>query len=111
MLSKRAFARRWACNHQALFVHCEDVKFAYTILYVPDVTRAIEFYENAFGLQRRFIHESGEYAELSTGETTLSFASLTLAPSNVEGGVTPNDPGNGIVLSSSFTSPHWAAKQ
>lgn len=67
------------------------MKFAYTILYVPDVERAIEFYERAFGFQRRFIHESGEYAELQTGETTLSFASLTLAPHNIEGGVTPTD--------------------
>src|SRR5687768_8887641 len=67
------------------------MKFAYTILYVPDVTRAIEFYERAFGFTRRFIHETGEYAELQTGETTLSFASLSLAPSNIEGGVTPSD--------------------
>ncbi len=38
--------------------------FAYTILYVPDVVRAIEFYERAFGFQRGFVHESGEYGEL-----------------------------------------------
>ncbi len=67
------------------------MKFAYTILYVPDVTRAVEFYESAFGFQRRFIHEGGDYAELQTGETTLSFASLSLASSNIEGGVTPSD--------------------
>jgi catechol 2,3-dioxygenase-like lactoylglutathione lyase family enzyme len=67
------------------------MKFAYTILYVPDVARAVEFYESAFGFQRRFVHESGTYAELQTGETTLSFASLSLAPSNIEGGVTPSD--------------------
>jgi catechol 2,3-dioxygenase-like lactoylglutathione lyase family enzyme len=29
------------------------MKFAYTILYVPDVIRAIEFYETAFGFQCR----------------------------------------------------------
>jgi lactoylglutathione lyase len=67
------------------------MKFAYTILYVPDVTRAVEFYENAFGFQRGFLHESGEYGELQTGSTTLSFASLALAPANIEGGVTPTD--------------------
>jgi lactoylglutathione lyase len=67
------------------------MKFAYTILYVPDVTRAIEFYEKAFGFQRGFIHESGEYGELQTGPTTLSFASLTIAPANIEGGVIPPD--------------------
>ena len=67
------------------------MKFAHTILYVPDVVRAIEFYERAFGFQRRFVHESGEYGELQTGQTTLSFASLTLANSNFAGGVTPSD--------------------
>lgn len=41
------------------------MKFAHTILYVPDVVRAIEFYERAFGFQRRFVHESGEH--VSTG--------------------------------------------
>ena len=30
------------------------MKFAHTILYVPDVVRAIEFYERAFGFQRGF---------------------------------------------------------
>jgi len=68
------------------------MKFAYTILYVPDVLAAIEFYERAFGLQRGFVHESGEYGELQTGGTTLSFASLALASSNFAGGVSASDP-------------------
>jgi lactoylglutathione lyase len=51
-----------------------DLTLGYVILYVPDVTKAIEFYERAFGLKRRFIHESGQYAELETGATALSFA-------------------------------------
>jgi lactoylglutathione lyase len=67
------------------------MKFAYTILYVPNVVRAVEFYERAFGFQRGFVHESGEYGELQTGQTTLSFASLALVPSNIDGGVTPTD--------------------
>lgn len=50
----------------------------YTILYVDDVTEAIEFYERAFGLQRRMIHESGDYGELATGDTRLSFCSKEL---------------------------------
>jgi catechol 2,3-dioxygenase-like lactoylglutathione lyase family enzyme len=70
------------------------MKFAYTILYVPDVVRAIEFYERAFELQRGFVHESGEYGELQTGDTTLSFAHLSLATTNVEGGVVASEPGN-----------------
>jgi len=68
------------------------MKFAYAIFYVPDVAQAIDFYERAFGFQRGFVHESGEYGELQTGQTTLSFASLTLAPGNLPGGVTPTNP-------------------
>jgi uncharacterized glyoxalase superfamily protein PhnB len=67
------------------------MKFAYTILYVPDVAQAIQFYETAFGLVSGFAHECGDYAELQTGSTTLSFASLSLADSNIQGGVTPFD--------------------
>jgi lactoylglutathione lyase len=56
--------------------------FGYTILYVPDVQAAVEFYEHAFGLKRRFVHESGQYAEMETGTTTLSFASNAMAEMN-----------------------------
>ncbi|EIM75241.1 glyoxalase/bleomycin resistance protein/dioxygenase [Nitritalea halalkaliphila LW7] len=31
------------------------VKFGYTILYVKDVTKSIEFYEKSFGFERKFI--------------------------------------------------------
>ncbi|MEM7444758.1 MAG: VOC family protein [Pseudomonadota bacterium] len=58
------------------------MKLGYIILYVPDVDDAVEFYERAFGLSRRFIHESGTYAELTTGETTLAFAGEGLAASH-----------------------------
>jgi len=57
------------------------MKFGYTILYVSDVEQTVTFYEAAFGLSRRFIHEGG-YAEMDTGETTLAFASLEVAKSN-----------------------------
>ncbi|MHA7777784.1 VOC family protein [Roseibium sp. M-1] len=50
----------------------------YTILYVEDVATALDFYERAFGLERLFLHESGDYGELSTGETKLAFSSKTL---------------------------------
>lgn len=58
------------------------MKFGYTILYVKSVVESIKFYERAFGLQRKFIHESEQYAELDTGSTTLSFASLEMADFN-----------------------------
>ncbi|MBL4636143.1 MAG: VOC family protein [Kofleriaceae bacterium] len=50
------------------------MKLGYVIVYVPDVLESVSFYERAFGLQRRFIHESGQYAELETGSTALAFA-------------------------------------
>jgi uncharacterized glyoxalase superfamily protein PhnB len=43
-------------------------------VYVDDVVKAVRFYENAFGLKVKFVHESNMYAEMETGETTLSFA-------------------------------------
>ena len=72
-----------------LGIHYITVKFAYTILYVPDVGRSLDFYESAFGLKRRSLHESGMYGELETGSTTLSFAAEPLAQSNIPGGFQP----------------------
>ena len=68
------------------------MKFAYTLLYVRDVSRSLTFYESAFGLQRRFLHESGMYGELDTGATTLSFVGHDLAKSNLPEGFQPSDP-------------------
>jgi lactoylglutathione lyase len=61
-------------------------KLAYTILYVQDVTKSIEFYEKAFGFKRKFIAPGDSYGELATGDTTLSFASFETAASNLKGG-------------------------
>src|SRR3954464_2196514 len=57
------------------------MKFGYTILYVKDVEKTVAFYESAFGLKRKFVHEGG-YGEMDTGETKLAFASVDLAASN-----------------------------
>ena len=58
------------------------VRFGYTILYVPDVRATIAFYEAAFGLMPRFLHESNLYAEMETGATTLAFAGEEMAEMN-----------------------------
>jgi uncharacterized glyoxalase superfamily protein PhnB len=58
------------------------MRLGYAIIYVPDVTAAVEFYERAFGLARRFMHESGQYAEMETGSTALAFASEGMAEMN-----------------------------
>lgn len=57
------------------------MKFAYTILYVPDVKKTINFYEQAFGFKAKFVHEEGDYAELDTGATTLAFSAHKLIKS------------------------------
>jgi len=54
------------------------LKFKYTILYVDDVVETFSFYEKAFGFNKKMLHDSGEYGELDTGNTTLSFSSLKL---------------------------------
>jgi lactoylglutathione lyase len=68
------------------------MKFGYTILYVRDVEKTVAFYESAFGLKRKFVHESG-YGEMETGETKLAFASVDLATSNGVSFVQPNPDG------------------
>jgi lactoylglutathione lyase len=62
------------------------IKFTYTILYVKDVEKAISFYEKAFDFTRKFVTPENDYGELFVGETTLSFASITLAKSNLKDG-------------------------
>jgi lactoylglutathione lyase len=59
------------------------MKFAYTIVYVADVAASIAFCERAFGLQRGFVHEAGDYGELLTGDTKLAFAQHATARANV----------------------------
>lgn len=58
------------------------MKLGYTIIYVPDVTQAVAFFQSAFGLPLRFATPEGDYAEMETGATTLSFASEVLAASH-----------------------------
>ncbi len=62
------------------------MKFAYTIIYVPDVAASLQFFEQAFGFRRRFLHESGMYGELETGATTLSFAAHEMGEMNFPAG-------------------------
>ncbi len=45
---------------------------------VADVERSTKFYADAFGLSTGFIADGGDYGEIKTGETTLSFSSLKL---------------------------------
>lgn len=51
------------------------MRLGYVILYVADVGATVKFYEAAFALKCRFLHESGSYAEMETGQTALAFVS------------------------------------
>ncbi|PQJ79988.1 VOC family protein [Polaribacter porphyrae] len=62
------------------------MKFAYTILYVENVSKTIEFYEKAFGFSKKFITPENDYGELLSGETTIAFASIKLGKSNFKKG-------------------------
>src|SRR6186713_1942784 len=59
----------------------QSVSLGYVILYVKDVSATLAFYEEAFGLTRRFFHDDNgkAYGELETGAARLAFASLALA--------------------------------
>lgn len=77
-----------------LLVKGKTMKFSYTILYVSEVAQSVTFYEQGFGLKRRFIDESGQYAEMETGTTTLAFAANDLAKSNLSQGFQENSRAN-----------------
>ena len=67
------------------------LKFAYTILYVQDVIKTIEFSEKAFGFKRTFVADTAEFGQLDTGGTALSFASIELVNGLIPGGVIASD--------------------
>ncbi|MTC61402.1 VOC family protein [Providencia rustigianii] len=66
------------------------MKFKYAILYVNDVAKTLDFYHQAFGMKCAFLHESGDYGELDTGSTTISFSSLALMNQLGKGAISPN---------------------
>jgi lactoylglutathione lyase len=55
------------------------MQLGYVILIVPDVAATMAFYENAFGLKRRFLDDTKKYGELETGQTRLGFVAEELA--------------------------------
>lgn len=63
------------------------MKLGYTIIYVPSVESSLKFFCQAFNLEQKFLHESGDYGELKTGETTLAFASHVLGAMNFPKGL------------------------
>jgi lactoylglutathione lyase len=68
------------------------MKFGWAIVYVDDVKTVLDFYLKAFGLRTRFLHESGEYGELETGQTILAFASHKIGAMNLPVGYVASVP-------------------
>ena len=63
------------------------MKYGYTIIYVKDVIKTLEFYEKAFGFERGMVVEEEGivyYAELKSGETTIGFASYEMGKMNFD---------------------------
>lgn len=84
------------------------------VFYVKDVRKTVEFFERAFGLQRQFIDETGQYAQMETGSTSLAFASESLARQNLPQGFTPLNPSSlppacEIALASTHVHESYAA--
>lgn len=65
------------------------MKLKYTILYVKNVAETLDFYQQAFSMKIAVLHESGDYGELDTGTTSLSFSSLKLMEQLGKGAVAP----------------------
>ncbi|KAL1566550.1 hypothetical protein AAHA92_02151 [Salvia divinorum] len=47
--------------------------FAYTVVYVKDVAKSVDFYGRAFGYNVRRLDASHRWGELETGTTTIAF--------------------------------------
>ena len=62
-----------------------EFTLGWVIVYVEEPSKAVAFYKDAFGFDVKF--DVGDYAELSTGSTTLAFASYALGEKNFPGGV------------------------
>ncbi|XP_009148013.2 uncharacterized protein Mb0911c [Brassica rapa] len=50
--------------------------YAYTVVYVRDVAKSVEFYSRAFGYNVRRLDESHRWGELESGQTTIAFTPL-----------------------------------
>jgi len=63
-----------------------DIQYAYTILYVKDVPKTMEFYKKSFGFEQKMLTPENDYGEIKSGITTLAFARVELGESNFKKG-------------------------
>ncbi len=73
-------------NNSELQTKKMDIQYAYTILYVKNVPKTIEFYKKAFGFEQKFLSPENDYGELISGNTAIAFANLELGNSNFKKG-------------------------
>ncbi len=66
------------------------MKFGYTIVFVDDVPKTVEFYKNAFGLESAFVNPM--FAQMQTGETTLAFGANANERKELPIAFRPNEP-------------------
>ena len=62
------------------------IQYAYTILYVRNVSETMEFYKKAFGFEQKLLTPENDYGEIVSGSTTIAFANLELASTNFKKG-------------------------
>lgn len=62
------------------------ISYRYTILYVEDVPKTMNFFTEAFGFTQKMVTPEEDYGELETGETILAFASFVLGDANFKEG-------------------------
>lgn len=62
----------------------DTMKLGYMLIYVDNVDKTLTFFQEAFGLERKFYNIEGDqaYGELDTGATTLGFVSYELMKSH-----------------------------
>ena len=71
------------------------MQFCFTVIFVPDVQSALQFYEAAFGVKSKFASQA--FGMLDTGSTTLAFGweeneTHELASAGYAGTFRPNSP-------------------
>lgn len=71
-----------------------DIQFSYTILYVKDVAKTIEFYKTVLGFEQKMLTPENDYGELKSGTTTIAFANIELGNSNFKKGFIESDIAN-----------------
>jgi lactoylglutathione lyase len=89
----------------------EQATLGWVIVYVPEVERAVEFYERAFGLRRAFVDPTGNFGQLDTGSTALAFAAEALADGHLPEGVrrpSADEPPANVELALVFDDVHAA---